>query len=77
MGAEQRPALEQTLLMQSLDLRHLVPFSHGLQAGPPQSSSVSLPFFVWSLQVGIKQTLDLALSHTPPMQSSPARHLRP
>jgi hypothetical protein len=49
------------LTRQALPFRHLV-----LQSGPPQSLSVSLPFFTKSVQIGAEQRL---LVQTPSLQS--------
>ena len=39
--------------MQSLCELHPSPSAHGPQSGPPQSSPVSCPFLVWSLQPAV------------------------
>ena len=59
--------LQSVLLTQLLPARHVFP-----QAGPPQSTSVSLPFFTPSLHSGILQTCGTApRSHTRLSQSLP------
>ena len=55
-GGTQMPAT-QALLKQSLFARQGVPEPHLMQAGPPQSTSVSWPFFTPSVQEDwLKQT---------------------
>jgi hypothetical protein len=48
-GAAQRPAV-QIVLVQSAPTTQTRPVAHGLHA-PPQSTSVSFPFFTRSVQV--------------------------
>ena len=52
---------EQTPLWQSNPCRHIWPLAHGGQTGPPQSTSVSLPFLTPSEHVGAW--------HAPPLQT--------
>src|SRR5262245_50526546 len=66
--------------MQSLLMAQCLPVAHLLQLGPPQSTSVSLPFRTASEQVGAWQ---IEAAHTPLTQSpltpqpSPARQVAP
>jgi hypothetical protein len=70
----------QLALWQSPALPHAFPFGHLAQAGPPQSTSLSLPFFIPSLQapLGAAQTpfaqLALVQSEATP-QVLPLAHL--
>jgi hypothetical protein len=50
------------------------PGGHLPHAGPPQSTSVSEPFFTWSVQSG---ALHLPASHTPLVQSPLRRQFLP
>jgi hypothetical protein len=63
----------QTAVVQSPGPAHVLPAAH-LGQVPPQSLSVSLPFFTVSLQAGAAQTPAL---HTPLSQSVPTVHLPP
>ena len=65
---------EQTPVVQSAGLPHPCP---GAQSGhgPPQSTSVSLPFLTLSLHEGALHTF-VPGSQTPSMQSVPTRHAR-
>jgi hypothetical protein len=63
----QTPA-PQKLLLQSLAAAQVRPVSHGLHFGPPQSMSVSLPFFRWSVH---EAGAHLLLTQTPLPQSLP------
>jgi hypothetical protein len=62
------PLWQSPPLLQAFKSAHLVPHE------PPQSTSVSLPFFTPSLQLPEVQML---LVHTPLEQSLPALHDRP
>jgi hypothetical protein len=56
LGAEQKPASPQTVDLQSKPTRHLSPSAHARQPpSPPQSRSVSAPFFAPSVQVAATQ----------------------
>jgi len=59
---------------QSEASRHALPIAHGEQVEPPQSTSVSLPFFRPSLQVAIVQMLP---TQFPEVQSEACRHALP
>jgi hypothetical protein len=61
-----------TLLMQSVGTLQPPPAGHLAQL-PPQSTSVSRPFMVPSLQLGALHTLPV---QTPDVQSVPAAHAR-
>jgi hypothetical protein len=50
LGEVQAPAAH-TPLVQSVPVPHASPGSHGLQVGPPQSTSLSAPFRTPSLQL--------------------------
>jgi hypothetical protein len=69
---------EHTPLWQSLPTAHVAPVPHFGQLAPPQSTSVSVPFFTTSVHVGAWQMLPM---HTPLAQSAatpqtlPAAHL--
>jgi hypothetical protein len=65
---------EHTPLVQSAGVRHDLVSAHFEQTPPPQSTSVSAPFFTVSEQVG---AWHLAPVHTPLEQSPPARHALP
>jgi hypothetical protein len=66
--------LLQTPLTQSVPTRQLCPAEHFGQVPPPQSTSVSLPFFTPSLQVGAWQTppLQTLLWQTPEQHGCPS-----
>jgi hypothetical protein len=64
VGTAQAP-LSQILLAQSVPTEHVSPSSQALQAGPPQSTSVSLLLITLSEQVS-RQTEP---EHDPPTQS--------
>ena len=51
LQAAQWPVLSHIEPMQSLVALHACPTAHAGQVPPPQSVSVSLPFFAWSVQV--------------------------
>jgi hypothetical protein len=77
LGAEQVPPAPHTLLTQSVPTVHFNPSAHrGQLFGPPQSTSVSLPFFCKSggLQLGAEQVK--VGPHTLLTQSLPTEHLR-
>jgi hypothetical protein len=67
--AEQKP------LVHSLARLQCLLFAHGPHE-PPQSTSVSLPFFTLSVHVGALHVLAVA-SHTLSRQSAPTRHFLP
>jgi hypothetical protein len=58
---------------QSLGTAQRLPEGQPSQAPPPQSMSVSEPFFTESAQVG---ALQMHRSHTPDWQSEPSRHVQ-
>jgi hypothetical protein len=60
LGAKQTPPTEQLSSSQSLPTLHPAPSAHFGQPSPPQSLSVSVPFFTPSLQLGS--------AHFPPLQ---------
>ena len=63
-----------TAVVQSLAVAHDRPAAQGAQAGPPQSTSVSVPFATPSLQPGSAHTPD---EQNDVVQSSPVRHALP
>jgi hypothetical protein len=74
-GATQAPPA-QTPLTQSVAVAHDLPFAHCGQLGPPQSTSVSLPFLTPSVQVGaggwsVPVGCCAGLVHVPATQVSP------
>src|SRR2546425_7548390 len=64
----------QLTVTQSDDMRHTLPTAQGGQVLPPQSMSVSLPFFRWSVQLGAAHAL---LSQTALEQSLLRMHIFP
>jgi hypothetical protein len=68
------PAALQASLVQSLAVVHVRRASHLGATGPPQSTSVSLPFFTPSVGEG---ALHVASVHTPLLQSLAAAHVAP
>src|SRR5579883_1760790 len=70
--AAQAPAT-QAPPAQSPFTRHALPAAQPMQTGPPQSTSVSLPSLIPSLQE-VSQTL---LTHSPLAQSVARRHIFP
>ena len=72
----QKP-LVQTRKLQSAALRQVPPGLHGLQAGPPQSLSVSVPFFIPSLHARDPVGLQRPPTHSPLVQSALALHTLP
>ncbi len=73
VGARQVPVVH-TPLWQSAPVLQSLPVAHPVGQEPPQSVSVSLPFFTPSLQVGSWQVLP---EHTALLQSLPSLQLRP
>ena len=71
----QRPRLHHAE-MQSRSAIQSLPRLHGAQAGPPQSSSVSLPFSLPSRQSGASSA-QRPPSQRPVWQSAGARHSAP
>jgi hypothetical protein len=65
----QTPVGAQTWLAQSAPVAHALPEAHGGQP-PPQSTSVSAPFFTWSVHEGGAH----AFAHTRDAQSFATRH---
>jgi hypothetical protein len=65
---------EQAPLRQSLATRHVFPSAHLLQLAPPQSVSVSVPFFTESLHVAAWH-LSGEPEQTPLWQSAAVRHV--
>jgi hypothetical protein len=69
-------AKAQTPDAQSPGSAHARSAAHGRQPGPPQSTSVSSPFFTPSEHVGDEQ-VPLSSSHTPELQSAGDAHALP
>jgi hypothetical protein len=65
-------AVLQTPLRQSLEARHPLAFAHFVAQLPPQSTSVSVPFFTTSVQSGAEHVFAAALQ-TPFAQSPPSK----
>jgi hypothetical protein len=59
-------------LWQSLFTKQVLPFAQGGQTGPPQSTSVSLPFLIPSLQVAMA-----VAEQVPFTQVAPEKHVLP
>jgi hypothetical protein len=74
LAAAWQVPLTQLLLWQSPLPRQVFPFAHFALHEPPQSTSVSLPFFFPSLQAGAWQMPPV---HTRLSQSAPAAQARP
>src|SRR5207245_1350669 len=60
------------MLLQSVPVMHTLPRSQGEQSGPPQSTSVSLPFLTPSLH---DDAAHIRLVQNPLWQSLPWRHI--
>jgi hypothetical protein len=60
-----------TPLWQSPPTPQVLPLAHFVEQPPPQSTSVSVPFFTLSVQSGAWHTL---LVHTPDWQSAATTH---
>src|SRR3954469_10589288 len=69
-GAAQTPPV-QTKLLQSMPAPQVCPGPQALQVGPPQSTSLSRPFFTPSMHVAGTHWLDW---QTPVPQSVPVTH---
>jgi len=63
----------QILLVQSVPARHALPLAHFGQSGPPQSTAVSDPFLMASVQLGKEHNFD-RVSHLPLRQSLFTKH---
>ncbi|HVU03081.1 MAG TPA: hypothetical protein VHE30_15075 [Polyangiaceae bacterium] len=62
---------EQYVVVQSVPVRHFFPEPQAVQVPPPQSTSVSLPFWTASLHAGVRQVP----LQTPEVQSLAAVHV--
>lgn len=76
VGAEQTPSVQTFPDAQSVVLRHVFPVAQPPQ-DPPQSTSVSLPFFARSEHVVALTTQTLLLQTSLPVQSAVVVQLRP
>ena len=75
-GALQMPAL-QVFDTQSAAAEHVPPFAHFVAQLPPQSTSVSLPFFTPSVQLAVTGARHVPLVQMPLAQSAAAEHVPP
>jgi hypothetical protein len=73
-GAHTKGLPVQTPLMQSAGAKHVFVLAHLGHVLPPQSASVSVPFFAPSRQVGVWHTLGVPVQ-TPLVQSPPTRQV--